>query len=267
MTIEEVFKNRDIILAKKKSAIKRGDVVIGSISEERSHDTADKAAVVTTEEMNVGALKARLVINTTNLIDSHMDCHIPGLWKKSLKETKQLFLLQEHEMEFEKIIADSSVDSLSAAVETIPFKKLGFKYDGDTEALIFDVQIKQDVNEYMYDLYKRGRVSQHSVGMRYLKVFLCLNSNEAMYASEKQNWDKYYPMVANKDVADKCGWFWAVTEAAVIEGSAVVKGSNHATPTLEIEIDKDNAAAQDGTVEHKEPENATPRRKSIHLLT
>jgi hypothetical protein len=141
-------------------------------------------------------------------------------------------------MDFNHIIADSLVDNLKAYTQLTTFNSLGYDYQGTTEALIFEAQIKKDVNEFMFNLYKNGRVSQHSVGMRYIKIFLCINSNEPNYSSEKQNWDKYYPLVANKEVADEKGFFYAVTEAKVIEGSAVVKGSNHCTPVMEIEIEK-----------------------------
>jgi hypothetical protein len=70
-------------------------------------------------------------------------------------------------------------------------------------------------------------------------LYLCINSNEAEYSAEKENWNKYYPMVINKEVADEKGFFWAVTEAKVIEGSAVIKGSNEFTPVMEIEIEKE----------------------------
>jgi hypothetical protein len=71
--------------------------------------------------------------------------------------------------------------------------------------------------------------------MQYVQILLCINSEEKYYTEEKTNWDKYYPMVANKDVADERGCFWAVTEAKIIEGSAVVIGSNGATPTISVE--------------------------------
>ena len=35
-------------------------------------------------------------------------------------------------------------------------------------------------------------------------------------------------------MADNYGYFWAVTEAKVVEGSAVVKGSNAITPVISI---------------------------------
>jgi hypothetical protein len=210
-----------------------------------------------------------LVINTTNLIDSHTDCHIPNLWKKSLSETKILYLLQEHEMEFEKIIADSVKDELKAYTENVAWSKLGYSYEGKTQALIFDTQIKKEVNPFMFELYKQGRVYNHSVGMRYVKLYLCANRNEAEYAQEKENWDKYYLLVANKEAANERGYFWAVTEAKVVEGSAVIKGSNECTPVMEIEFDKNTTEAVENTSSNNEPSNDTQKENKqffINLL-
>ena len=251
--IKYVFANKDLIASKKKNAIKRGDLILGNYTPDSENKEVNKAGVdLSTQE--VGVLRAKLVINTTNVIDSHMDCHIPGIWNKTLSESKILYLLQEHEMEFDKIISDSVNDGLTATAESISWKKLGYTYNGKTEALIFDVQIKKEVNPFMFDLYQKGRVLNHSVGMRYMKIFLCVDSNEPYYAAEKEAWDKYYPMVANSEIADEKGYFWAVTEAKVIEGSAVVKGSNEFTPVMEIEIDKSEPSAD---TQKEEPEQST----------
>ncbi len=278
MTREEeiayVWKNRDLIITQKTNATKSGDVVYGKALElcaiEKTE--ANKAGVeVSIDNPNPTILKAKLVINTTNLIDSHMDCHIPGIWKKSLQETKQLLLLQEHDMEFDKVIADSLVDDFKAFTKVLTFSELGYAYSGFTEALIFDVQIKQSVNGFMFGQYKNGRVSQHSVGMRYIKIFMCVDSIEPIYSSEKANWDKYYPQVINKEIADTKGYFWAVTEAKVIEGSAVVRGSNDCTPVMQIEIEKDDKN-EPGQTTHDEnktkndkPEESTNQSIFFHL--
>lgn len=257
MTREEeilnVWKNRELIISKKTNAIKHADVIalksnISALIDKDVNQTT-KDANVEVQVVDPTILRAKLVINTTNIIDSHMDCHFPSIWKKSLQETKQLLLLQEHDMEFEKIIADSLSDDFKAYTKTLTFNELGYDYNGFTEALIFDVQIKKEVNEFMFNLYLKNRVNQHSVGMRYVKIFMCVDSTEPMYSSEKANWDKYYPLVANKDVADTKGYFWAVTEAKVIEGSAVVKGSNECTPVMEIETEKTNIEPLDNTQE------------------
>lgn len=230
--IKHVLANKELLMAKKTSALKFGDVIFGQYGQVNEKTEIQKQEGA--DSMDLGKLKLSLCINTTNVIDSHMDCHIPGLWKKSLSETKILHLLQEHEMEFEYVIADTVNNEFTANTKTIAWNKFGVSYEGSTQALVFDVTIDAKRNPFMFEQYKNGWVLNHSVGMRYVKLFLCVDSNEPSYASEKANWDKYYPQVVNKEVADTKGYFWAVTEAKVIEGSAVVKGSNSFTPVISI---------------------------------
>jgi len=181
------------------------------------------------------SLDAMLVINTTKLLDSHDDVHINGLWTKNVKENPPKLLLQEHKMSFNFVISDN----VKASVETFTWKELGFKFDGSTEALVFNAQIEKERNTFMFGQYAKGYVKEHSVGMQYIKLFLAINSDMADLSEEKAIWDKYYPEIANKDKAEEKGYFWAITEAKAVEGSAVVKGSNFATPTLEITASKE----------------------------
>jgi hypothetical protein len=141
-------------------------------------------------------------------------------------------LLQEHEMRFDKVISDQ----VKATAETRTFKELGFgQLKGETQALVFDSTISKDVNPYMFGLYAKGMVKNHSVGMRYVKIDLAVNSDENDYKAEKKVWDKYIDQVANTKDVENQGYFWAVTEAKVIEGSAVLMGSNRVTPTESVE--------------------------------
>ena len=68
--------------------------------------------------------------------------------------------------------------------------------------------------------------------MRYVDIVLCVNTDEKWAKEEKENWDKYISEVIHKEQAEEQGYFWAVTQAKLIEGSAVVLGSNPITPTL-----------------------------------
>lgn len=266
--IKHVFEQKDIIIARKKAAIKHCDVVLNTLKhEETSKVNAEKAGVdLSSEDLSV--LAAKLVINTTNLIDSHMDCHMPNLWAKSIQEIGLFFLLQEHDMSFDKIIADSKNDGLKAYTKNVPWSQLEMNYSGTTQALIFDTKIKKERNEFMFNQYRKGYVLNHSVGMRYVKIFLCIDSNEPMYSSEKANWDKYFPQVANQDVAEEKGYFWAVTEAKIIEGSAVVKGSNFVTPVMELEAEKNieniEAAGSTSTTEPPKSTQEESNKLSIY---
>ena len=58
---------------------------------------------------------------------------------------------------------------------------------------------------------------------------MAINDNRPDYAAEKEAWDKYYHMIANNNLADEKGYFWAVKEAKLIEISCVTDGSNELT--------------------------------------
>jgi hypothetical protein len=244
-TKEDLFKalttHKKELISLKKSVTKNADAVSYGYIETVSKNATDKAIASADlpETLNV-----KVVINTTNFLDSHGDLHINGIWNKSVSDNKTFLHLQEHRRDFGNVITDSAKGS----VETMTWKKLGLPYEGKTEALIFESTIDKLRNGFMLKQYANGWVKNHSVGMRYVNLELAINS-EAEYDKEyKELWDKYYPVVANKELADERGYMWIVTEAKIIEGSAVVMGSNSATPTLE-----NKEIAVDDTIETKEP--------------
>jgi peroxiredoxin len=224
----ELFKflkeNKGDIEYARKNTIKFADSV-NVVSQPLNKELVAKS-VVPEEKTEV---KIRAIINTTNVMDSHKDVHIDGLWNKSLSENRNIKFLKEHKMEFENIIADK--EDLEVSVNSVTWKSLGFDMEGKTEALTFDAVVKQDRNPSMFKEYSKNNVDNHSVGMQYVKMALAINSEDEDFTEEKEVWDKYYPSVANKEELKKNNFFWAVTEAKVIEGSAVVIGSNSFTPT------------------------------------
>lgn len=224
-----IVKNESRIIADKKAQMKCTDAFCfgGIVVEKDGTAPVEKANKPVTDD--VDSVKVKAVINTTGLMDTYGDVHIPGLWKKSLRENKDIFHDQEHKHEFASTISD--YDDLKAMTETFTWKDLGQKYDGETEALVFVSDVKKDRNEFMFGQYKAGRVKQHSVGMIYVKIFTCIADKS--YQDYYRNWEKYIKYVANKEDAEENGYFWAVTEAKVIEGSAVKRGANWATPTLD----------------------------------
>lgn len=233
-TKKELYKflvdNQESLVAQKCSSIKEADGFGASailLTELGEKGFASKAI-----GSDVTEIKARLVINTTNILDSHGDVHIKGIWNKSVNENKRILHVQEHKSnQFDKIIA--SGDDLKASVKTYTWKELGYDAEGETEALVFDSTIKQDRNPYMFDQYAKGYVNNHSVGMQYVKVGLAVNDED--YPAQKALWDKHIVDVVNSKEAEAKGYFWVVPEAKALEGSSVPLGSNPITPTLELE--------------------------------
>jgi hypothetical protein len=228
-----LVENKALLIAEKKQAIKYADAVSCGIDLSKSFFIDDKGALIkaatdTAPQAPNQAQTVLCVINTTNWLDSHGDVHIPGIWKKSLKDNATQIHLQEHTMSFTNIISDEA----KGYTQKIAWKELGLNLPGETEALIFASPLTGR-NPYMEEQYRKGFVKNHSVGMRYVTIKLCVNeAEEEYYKEEFANWQTYFPMVANAADAEAQGFFWAVLEAKVIEGSAVVKGSNIITPTI-----------------------------------
>ena len=229
---DELFKalidNKKELVSIKKSATKNADAVsFGYLDTSIKIDTNKED--VQSQMQNPESLNVKVVINTTNFLDSHGDVHINGIWNKSVKDNVSFLHLQEHEREFDKVITDSA----KGYVQSMQWKKLGLPYEGKTEALIFESTIDKKRNEFMLNQYANGWVKNHSVGMRYVSLELAINTQAEYDKEYKDLWDEFYPIIANKETADERGYFWVVKEAKIIEGSAVVMGSNSATPTLE----------------------------------
>jgi hypothetical protein len=248
--------NKSLLIQSKRAQIKHSDVVTTSPTLE----VVDKA-----EKGDPMTIKA--VINTIGVLDSHGDVHMKGIWNKTVREKKNVYLLQEHQMTFDKIISDD----VKASVQQMSWKELGVKAEGGTEALVFEAKIDEERNPFMVKQYRNGWVKNHSVGMQYVKIKMAVNDPELK--EEYEEWNKAIDSILNKEVAEKMGYFFTVYEAKMFEGSAVPIGSNRITPTLESNLDKDtdlDASSQkekpsaDTSLEKDAEES--PSRKQIILI-
>jgi hypothetical protein len=249
-TRDEMFafirENKRALKAAKKAQVKRADAVTMAPMEQQPD-------VIKSDAASDGRFQLSVVINTTKVMDSHSDVHIDGLWKKSLKEQKYTPLLKSHSWDFEDVITDE----VKATAETMTWRSLGVKYDGETQALVFNATVDPTRNPFMADQYRKGYVRNHSVGMQYVTLYLCMNSDNKYDAEEKANWDKYIKQVVNADDAIQQGYFWAVTEAKIVEGSAVLFGSNPITPTLSVGEPPESTA--------KSEDNEPPKGTHLNL--
>lgn len=226
--IRYIKDNKQKLAEEKIAAMKTADAV--SFCRVYHNGRRDATKAEGDDQQTSDTLDVEVVINTTGLLDSHNDVHIAGLWDEDLaKHRKRLvYLLQEHDRDFDKVISDE----VEVSVETRSWQELGAPFDGDTQALVFKAKVRRERNKFMFEQYLNGWVRNHSVGMRYVDLELCVNSEEKYYIDEKEAWDKYIDQVANREEAEELGYFWAVTKAELVEGSAVLMGSNWVTPTL-----------------------------------
>lgn len=244
--IADIVANKAHLLALKKAVPKYCDPSLDAISEKE--ETATKIVTSTaSDNLESGIIKRTVVGNTYGWFDSHKDVHIPGIFTKSISENKNIFHLHDHVYQLAaKVGTPTRVYEQSVSLESLGLNKTGF-----ASCLLMDSDIKKDYNPMIYNEYLTKQVNQHSVGMIYQKLFLCVPN--ADYKEEFANWNTYKSYVINLADAEQNGYFWAVTEAKLVEISCVLKGSNELTPTINVKENEPPA----GTQKHIEPVKST----------
>ena len=246
---EHLVKHEKLLIAHKKSVVKHADEVsYTSVLLPKSENGADKAFVDTDADV----INVKLALNTCNYFDSHKDVSIEKSWNRTAKNTTNGLHLQEHKMQFSNLISDN----VKYSVERMSWKDLGLEAEGDTEVLMMHSTISKDENPYMFKKYMEGKVKNHSAGLRYVSIKLALNSDKEEHIPYKSVYDAHIGKVVNRAEVEEEGYFWAVTEQKIIEGSAVLKGSNPITPTISVESAQSTSAQS----EDKASPKSTPKR-------
>lgn len=188
------------------------------------------------------------VINTTKYMDSHDDVHFDGIWNKSIKEQQgKLFYVADHTVSIDNVIAWP--EDVNAMVKSVPWSFIGENFEGNTEALIFEIDKTKIVHPKALQIINEKRRVQNSVRMQYVKIKMAMNSDAKEDIEYKTYFDSRINDIANKEKAIEQGYFFGVEEAKIVtEGSMVIFGSNGATP-----IRQKNEDAGDTTSEIIEP--------------
>ena len=173
------------------------------------------------------------VVNSANYLDSHNDMHVDGNWNKSVKDQNgKVYLVWHHDFsKTENIIAFP--EDIEMITSKVAWSLLGKAYDGETYSLIYKVKKDKIVNENVSKWLKEGRKLQLSVRMQYIKLETAFNSDDEDYSKQTENYNKYYPLIANKDEFKQIEYFFIVKEAKnVMESSLLPFGSNSATAEI-----------------------------------
>lgn len=234
--------NKDKIIKAKKSAIlkscDKGLGVSGYKVKESVLTEAVKGVEFDTEK------NYYIATNTTRILDSHEDLHLDGIWNKTVKEQQgKNYLVFDHEYKATSTIVKK--EHIKMFVATIPFSAIGKNYEGETEALIYEFPKDKVINPLAKEWLESNDDIESSVRMQYVKMSLCLNADEEEFKEERKNYEKYHPIIANKDDFEEIFYFWAIGEAKnVRESSLVLAGSNNATGQVRPEPSKDTQSKQ-----------------------
>jgi len=197
----------------KSEAVLKADMIGGTFKPEIANSLGD-------------IIEVKAIINTTNVIDSHMDLHLKGIWNKTVSDNPFNPVLKQHENRFESVIANKARNFN----EVMNFLDLGVKADMSMEANCNIFLIDRNKQPLMYDKYASGEVEQHSVGMMYVDYDIAYYDETSK--KEMDFFDAALKMCINPEVAEEAGYVFLIREAKKREGSAVVFGSNSITPTI-----------------------------------
>lgn len=271
---EELFRylkqNKRKLLSQKCSAPIKTEVFDYGCLSLKAKDTSIigksvKKNISKADNLEMNEIQVDAIANMAGWCDSYMDVLIPDCWAETIKEkgasNKQLiYHLKNHIYSTDAVIGGD----VKMRSEWLDLSQFNIESDlTQGQALIGNSIVKQSYDKKCYFLYLDDEVKQHSIGLRYVRIYMCINSKDEDYVVEKENWDKYYKYVINKEKVDDKGYFWAVTEIKLLEYSAVLFGANELTTVQEIEK---NGAVDDTSKNILEPPAGTHRNFYLSLL-
>lgn len=229
--LKSLVENKDLVISKKKSEIVTHKFCNFSFV---SKNESEESKSASSKSIEIGDT-IWATVNTTGILDSHGDLHLPGIWSKTAKEqNNKVYYIINHDLDIGKVIAYPKDVNIHIFNKT--WRELGYDADGTTEALTFEVKLTEFANRDFLGALKAWANLQNSVRMRYINLELCIS--DPQYESEYLMWKKYISEVVNRKEAEELGYFWAVKEAQLVhESSAVLFGSNSVTP---INTEKEN---------------------------
>jgi hypothetical protein len=258
---KEISLNETLIIDAKKTEIKSIDKGLQIVT---NQNEIEKALNNQTEKgLKFDNDYYYFVVNSANILDSHNDMHVEGNWEKSKKEKQgKNYLVLEHKTEIDNIIAmPKDIEMITAK---IPFSLLGKSYDGETYSLIYKVAKDKIVHPKINEFLEKGYDLQASVRMQYVKIESAFNTNALEYSKQKETYDTYFPLIANKEEHKEIDYFWVIKEAKnVMESSLVLFGSNSATGRIDNKTEPEQSTQE---IEIKEESVQTTQKQKRVLI-
>ena len=209
-------------------------------------------------------IEVNAIANLSGWCDSYMDVMIKDSWKKTIQDKSIVYHLKNHRY---------STDDIVGKNPELYTKNFDVSYFGITsdvskaQALMMRSIVSKEYDEKTYFLYRDNQIKQHSIGLRYIQIKLCIDSDIEDDKVYKENWDKYYSSVINKDLVDKYGYFFAVVEAKILENSCVLFGANENTGVYSTSENKDTQPVDETVEEIDEPDTSTqPEQKKFTFI-
>jgi hypothetical protein len=222
----EVFaylrKNEKQIIAQKKSLPIKSDIFDwGCLPVNTKSRVKTDGSMLGPDEIEVDA-----IANLSGWCDTYMDVMIKDNWNKTISDKAIVYHLKNHDYATDNIVGKNP----ELYTKMMPMEYFGIKSDVQkAQALLMRSIVPKEYDSKTYALYRDDQIKQHSIGLRYIQIVLCLDSTLEEDVTYKKNWDKFYSIVINKDLVNTYHYFFAVIESQILENSCVLFGANENT--------------------------------------
>lgn len=226
MEIKELLKNQKAIIAEKKKAAKRSHAAFVHVSRQNPVAYKMQGPGKEGEYLNV-----KVVGNMCNYIDDENDMVLENAFGSTFDNPKAIKMLHDHSIEVTGMIGTTEkiyYESFDAA------KFWPTTTKRECKGLVIEGKVRKDYNYKVFKMYENGDINQHSVSFYYDDVKLAVKTDDPEFSENFENWNKYLSLAINPEVAEQAGYFYVVEKAVLMENSAVLWGSNNATPTLQV---------------------------------
>lgn len=255
-TFSYLRKNVSQIIAQKKSLPIKSDIFDwGCLPVNKKSTIKDDGSMLGPDEIQVDA-----IANLSGWCDSYMDVMIKDNWNKTISDKAIVYHLKNHKYETDYIVGKDP----ELYTKMFPLEYFGIISDViKSQALMMKSIVSKDYDKKTFVLYRDGQIKQHSIGLRYIQIVLCMNSDLEEDSQYKKNWDKYYPVVINKDLVDQYRYFFAVIESQILENSCVLFGANKNTGVYSTSKADDESPDDDPDDPDDEPPADDAAKESI----
>lgn len=195
-----------------------------SVQEKKNKAYAVKSGLGKIKAVNFEERTIKAIANTYFLIDEDLDMIVMGAAQKTIEErgpNSSAVAKIKHQ-------SDHRLDTKNVVGRITDLKEM--EIDG-MSALYFESFIPptKQGDDHLIN-YQEGLYDNHSIGFQYVQIELA--EKDSTVASEKRNWEEYYPKALNPEVADEYGYFFVIKEIRLWEISIVSYGANTLTPYL-----------------------------------
>lgn len=254
-TFAYLRKNVSTIIAQKKSLPIKSDIFEwGCLPVNKKSRVKEDGSMLGPDEIQVDA-----IANLSGWCDSYMDVMIKDNWNKTITDKAIVYHLKNHKYETDYIVGKDP----ELYTKVFPMEYFGITSDvKKAQALMMKSIVTKDYDKKTFILYRDNQIKQHSIGLRYIQIVLCLDSTLEEDVVYKKNWDKYYPGVINKDVVDTYHYFFAVIESQILENSCVLFAANKNTGVYATSSKKDKQADDESPDDDPDEDDPEEEKKA-----